>query len=231
MNSPSISRAHSWNSIWKCLLTQTSLFQSSFVQAEMCSFLILCQRKIRIKLAHTLSSSKVVHYWKRSFFILLHKLVLANLMYWCCYFKHGIGLSYFRKKRPLSWTRCFTGKGISIDCWRCDWWHPVLPDNICGKNSPRILVRSELFGIAAHTRSVGVFGCLGSLSLGTDWSISDSFYLMLCCMSEIFHCINWADGQSGTTLDDWDYFLKQLPLVLCTLTWFAQEWCLDDLSV
>lgn len=97
MNSPSISRAHSWNSIWKCLLTQTSLFQSSFVQAEMCSFLILCQRKIRIKLAHTLSSSKVVHYWKRSFFILLHKLVLANLMYWCCYFKHGIGLSYFRK--------------------------------------------------------------------------------------------------------------------------------------
>lgn len=168
MNSSCIFRARSWNYIWKCLLTQSSLFQSSFVQAEICSLLFFYQRKICIKLAHILPSSKVVHHGKRSVFILLHNLVLVNLMYCCSYFKHGIEWSYFRANNRCSGLGVSWRRLISIGCLSCDLWSPVLPGNTYGKNSPWILVSSEVFGVAARTRSVGVSGCLGSPSLGTD---------------------------------------------------------------
>lgn len=147
-------------------------------------------------------------------------------MHCCCYFKHGIGSSNFRKSSPCCGAGVPQGGLISPECLRWDLWHPVHPDNTCGKSSPGISVTSQIFGIAAWSRSAGVSACLG-----TDWSIPDSFYLMLCHMSEIFHCAHWADGPAETSWDDWDYFLEKLPLVWCTLTGFAQKWCLHDLGV
>lgn len=104
---------------------QSSLFQSSFVQADIGFPFYSFAKEKYVFSWHMLSLPQKLYIRKRSIFTLLHNLVLINLMYWCSYFKHGIGLSYFRKNNHCSGLGVSQRRLISIECLRCDLWHPV----------------------------------------------------------------------------------------------------------